>query len=96
MVRSCITFSGGRVDQSVAVEVLEALRPLGVQAALDALDRSEHQTDEKRRSIELALERRGMRQTVLNGSTRRRNQRTDLSQGSLRSVGTQHSAMSPT
>jgi hypothetical protein len=57
MVRSCITFSGGRVDQSVAVEVLEALRPLGVQAALDALDRSEHQTDEKRRSIELALEK---------------------------------------
>jgi hypothetical protein len=36
---------------------LEALRPLGVQAALDALDRSEHQTDEKRRSIELALEK---------------------------------------
>ena len=57
MVRSCITFSGVRVDQSVAVEVLEALRPLGVQAALDALDRSEHQTDEKRRSIELALEK---------------------------------------
>jgi DNA invertase Pin-like site-specific DNA recombinase len=57
IVRSCITFSGGRVDQSVAVEVLEALRPLGVQAALDALDRSEHQIDEKRRSIELALEK---------------------------------------
>ena len=42
------------------------------------------------------LRRRGMRPTVLNGSTRRRNQRTDLSQGSLRSVGTQHSAMSLT
>jgi hypothetical protein len=57
MDKNCITFSGGRVDQSVAVEVLEALRPLGVQAALDALDRSEHQIDEKRRSIELALEK---------------------------------------
>jgi hypothetical protein len=56
-VRKILTFSGGRVDQSVAVEVLEALRPLGVQAALDALDRSEHQIDEKRRSIELSLEK---------------------------------------
>ena len=48
MVRSCITFAGTRVDQLVAIEVLEALRPLGVQAALDALDHSQNQTDEKR------------------------------------------------
>jgi DNA invertase Pin-like site-specific DNA recombinase len=57
MVRSCITFAGTRVDQSVAVEVLEALRPLGVQAALDALERSQNQIDEKRCSIELALQK---------------------------------------
>jgi len=57
MVRSCITFAGTRVDQSVAVEVLEALRPLGVQSALDALDHSKNQTDEKRRSLELALQK---------------------------------------
>ena len=57
MVRSCITFAGTRVDQSVAIEVLEALRPLGVQAALDALDRSQSQTDEKRRSLELAVQK---------------------------------------
>jgi hypothetical protein len=50
MVRSCITFAGTRVDQLVAIEVLEALRPLGVQAAIDALDHSQNQTDEKRRS----------------------------------------------
>ncbi len=56
MVRSCITFAGRRVDQLVAIEVLEALRPLGVQAALDALDHTENQTDEKRRSLELAAE----------------------------------------
>ena len=30
MVRSCITFAGTRVDQFVAIEVLEALRPMGV------------------------------------------------------------------
>ena len=59
MVRTCITFSGARVDQAVAVEVLEALRPLGVQAALDALDHSQNQTDEKRRSLELALQKAG-------------------------------------
>src|SRR5215469_7337630 len=57
LVRSCITFAGTRVDQMVAIEVLEALRPLGVQAALDALDHSQNQTDEKRRSLELALQK---------------------------------------
>jgi hypothetical protein len=57
MVRSCITFAGTRVDQEVAAEVLEALRPIGVQAALDALDRSHSQTDEKRRSLELAVQK---------------------------------------
>jgi hypothetical protein len=57
MVRSCITFAGTRVNQVVAIEVLEALRPLGVQAALDALDHTKNQTDEKRRSLELALQK---------------------------------------
>jgi septal ring factor EnvC (AmiA/AmiB activator) len=57
MVRSCITFAGTRVDQLVAIEVLEALRPLGVQAALDALDHTQNQTDEKRCSLELALQK---------------------------------------
>src|SRR6266702_972148 len=57
MVKTCITFAGTRVDQSVAIEVLEALRPLGVQAALDALDHTQNQTDEKRRSLELALQK---------------------------------------
>jgi len=57
MVRSCITFSGTRVDQAVAIEVLEALRPLGVQAAFDALDHRQNQTDEKRRALELALQK---------------------------------------
>jgi hypothetical protein len=37
MVRGCITFAGARVDQVVATEVLEALRPPGVQAALEHL-----------------------------------------------------------
>ena len=37
--------------------MLEALRLLGVQAALDALEQSQSQTDEKRRSLELALQK---------------------------------------
>ena len=57
MVRSCITFAGTRVDQEVAGEILEALRPVGIQAAFDAFDRSQSQTDEKRRSLELALQK---------------------------------------
>jgi len=57
MVRSCITFAGTRVDQEIAAEVLEALRPIGVQSALDALDHSRSQTDEKRSSLELALQK---------------------------------------
>jgi hypothetical protein len=56
MVRSCITFAGTR-DQLVSIEVLEALRPLGVQAAIDALDHSQNQIDEKRGSLELALQK---------------------------------------
>ncbi|WP_130423992.1 hypothetical protein [Edaphobacter modestus] len=40
-----------------AVEVLEALQPLGVQATFDALDHSQNQTDEKRRVLELALQK---------------------------------------
>lgn len=45
-------------DQVVAIEVLEALPPLGEQAAMDALDRTLNQTDEKRRSLDSLFRRR--------------------------------------
>jgi DNA invertase Pin-like site-specific DNA recombinase len=57
MVRTCITFAGTRVDQEIAAEVLDALRPVGIQAAVDALEKSQSQTDEKRRSLELAVQK---------------------------------------
>lgn len=57
MVGRCVSFGGTRVDQAVAAEVLEAIRPLGIQAALDAWDRSRNQKDEKRHTLELALEK---------------------------------------
>ena len=34
----CISFSGMRADRMVAKEVLERLQPLGVEAALAAID----------------------------------------------------------
>lgn len=57
MVRSCITFASTRVDQEVAAEVLDALRPVGIDASLKALERSQNRTDEKRRSLELAVQK---------------------------------------
>ncbi|WP_260740652.1 recombinase family protein [Tunturiibacter lichenicola] len=57
LVRSCVTFAGTRVDQEIAAEVLQALRPVGIQAAFDALERSQSQTDEKRSSLEMALQK---------------------------------------
>jgi len=55
--RTCITFAGWRVDREISAEVLEALSPLGVQAALDAIEQTQNRTDEKRRSLELALQK---------------------------------------
>jgi hypothetical protein len=57
LVRCCITFAGTRVDQEVAAEVLGALRPVGIQSAFDALEKSLAQTDEKRRALELAVQK---------------------------------------
>jgi len=57
LVRTCITFAGTRVDQEVAAEVLDALRPVGIQSAFDALEKSQTQTDEKRRALELAVQK---------------------------------------
>lgn len=52
----CISFGGMRIDRAVGVEVIERLQPLGIQAALDALDERQAEDAEKRRQIELALE----------------------------------------
>jgi hypothetical protein len=38
-------------------EVLEAIRPLGIQAALDAWDHSQNAEDEKQRALKMALEK---------------------------------------
>lgn len=52
----CISFGSLRVDQAVASEVLRLLRPLGVEAAIKAIEARDMETEEKRRQTELALE----------------------------------------
>jgi DNA invertase Pin-like site-specific DNA recombinase len=52
----CISFGGWRVDQAVATELLKVISPLGVQAALQAIDACNSKGDDKQRHIELALE----------------------------------------
>lgn len=53
---NCQSLGGARVDQAVSEAVLEAIQPAGVEAALVAIGQLEHQHQEKRRSLELALE----------------------------------------
>jgi DNA invertase Pin-like site-specific DNA recombinase len=52
----CISFGALRVDAAVGAEVVRLLQPLGVEAAVRAIADSEHQSAEKQRQIELALE----------------------------------------
>jgi excisionase family DNA binding protein len=53
---SCITFGGIRVDQMVAKEVIGRLQPLGVEAALAAIDARGEERSEKKRQFEFALQ----------------------------------------
>ncbi|OYV38005.1 MAG: serine recombinase [Rhodospirillales bacterium 20-64-7] len=52
----CISFGSLRVDQAVGMEVLKLLKPLGVQAALNAVAARTVEVAEKRRQMELALQ----------------------------------------
>jgi DNA invertase Pin-like site-specific DNA recombinase len=55
-VTACISFGALRVDQAVGVEIVRLLQPLGVEAAVRAITDCEHQSCEKQRQLELALE----------------------------------------
>ena len=54
---ACLAVGGLKVDQMVAKAALEAIQPVGIEAALAAMVRSLHDDREKRRSLELALEK---------------------------------------
>jgi len=52
----CISFGAMRVDRAVSAEVIRRLQPLGVQAALDALEEQRVASGDKARQVDLALE----------------------------------------
>jgi DNA invertase Pin-like site-specific DNA recombinase len=52
----CISFGALRVDEAVGAEIVRLLQPFGVEAAIQAITQREHQSGEKQRQIELALE----------------------------------------
>ena len=52
----CISFGGLRVDQAVGEEVLRVLGPLGIEAALQAMEERQRVSCEVLRQAELALE----------------------------------------
>lgn len=53
---TCISFGGVRVDRAVAQEVLDRLQPLGIEAALAAMNDHGEQRLEKRNQLTNALE----------------------------------------
>ena len=52
----CISFGGMRIDRAVGAEVIARVQPLGVKAALAAMEARGRETVEKRQQVELALE----------------------------------------
>jgi excisionase family DNA binding protein len=56
LAHGCISFGALRVDEAVSREVLTVLRPIGVQAALHAIEQRADDEHAKRRQLELALE----------------------------------------
>jgi len=52
----CISFGGMRIDRAVAQEVLDRLQPLGIEAAIAAMNDHEQDLLGKRRQLENALE----------------------------------------
>ena len=52
----CITFGGMRVDRVLAKEVLARLQPLGVEAALAAIEARSQQRSARKDQLELALQ----------------------------------------
>ena len=53
----CISFGGLRVDQAVEAKVLETLQPVGIEASIEAWERSQQEEDQKHRALRLAMDR---------------------------------------
>jgi DNA invertase Pin-like site-specific DNA recombinase len=53
----CLTAGSLRLDRAVAQSVLAAIRPAGIEAAIKLVECTQVEDDEKRKALELALER---------------------------------------
>jgi hypothetical protein len=54
---SCLTIGSLRVDRAVVHNVLAAIQPAGIEAAVKVSECAQAENDEKRQALELALER---------------------------------------
>ena len=54
---SCLCFAAFRVEQAVVEMVLEACQPTGIEDSLRVLSAESIEQDQKKRRLELALER---------------------------------------
>jgi len=54
---SCLCFAAYKVEQAVVERVLEACQPMGIEASLQVLSAQSIEHDQKKRRLELALER---------------------------------------
>lgn len=54
---SCLNFGGVRAENAVIDSVLEACGPMGIEASLQAVTHGREEYDEKRKALELALEK---------------------------------------
>jgi hypothetical protein len=54
---ACLTVGSLRVDSAVVAQVLDAIQPAGIDAALTAMHEALHDDETKRQAIELALEK---------------------------------------
>lgn len=52
---NCIRFGGMRIDRAISQEVLIRLQPLGIEAALAAMQARSHEQDDKRQQIQNAI-----------------------------------------
>jgi excisionase family DNA binding protein len=53
----CQSFAAFRVDQAVEAELLKACEPLAIEASLQAVTERKSETEQKRRMLEIALEK---------------------------------------
>ena len=74
----CITFGGMRVDRVLAKEVLDRLQPLGVEAALAAIEARGQQRSEKKAQLELPYSKPATRPPGRSASTMPPTRRTAL------------------